>query len=50
MKDFTDYNIGPRIINYQNNQYYINVHPKENENFDIPMKCINLKQKIYNIT
>ena len=43
MKDFTDYNIGPRIINYQNNQYYINIQSRENEKFDIPMKCINLK-------
>ncbi len=43
MKDFTDYNIEPRIINYQNNQYYINIQSKENEKFDIPMKCINLK-------
>ena len=44
MKDFVDYGCNePRIINYQNNQYYINIPPKENENFDIPMKCISLK-------
>lgn len=44
MKNFVDYGCNePRIINYQNNSYYINVQAKDHKDVELPMKCISLK-------